>query len=91
MRARDINSITVSYIYEEDDPKRVPNKKLGELALDKQVFASREDTNEVKVKNQILREAYFNGTEGHITNFENHRVIELVFDEDFEDKRKIEK
>ncbi len=35
MKAKDINSMTISYVYEEDDPQRMPNKKLGELMLDK--------------------------------------------------------
>ena len=35
MNNRDLKSLSISYVYEEDDPKRVPNKRLGELLMDK--------------------------------------------------------
>ena len=67
MKNRDLKDLSISYVYEEDDPKKVPNRRLGELLMDKQVFASRENTDNVKVKNQILRDAFLNGHEGHIS------------------------
>ena len=42
------------------------------------------------MKNKILRDAFLNGNEGHISKTENHRVIELIFDDEFKDKDAIE-
>jgi hypothetical protein len=55
------------------------------------VFASRENTDDVKQKNQVIREAFFGGTIGDITKQENHKIMELIFDKNIKDKDVIER
>ena len=35
IKNRDMKDLSISYVYEEDDPKKVPNRRLGELLMDK--------------------------------------------------------
>lgn len=78
---RDIKSLSVSYIYEEDDPQKAPNRKLGEFTTEKQIFSSRENTNDIKSKNKLLRDIYLRKDS---TKKNNHKVIELIFNEDLQ-------
>ena len=56
---------------------------------DKQVFQSREDTKEVKRRNQILRET--NLLEDMSKDRETNEILELVFNSGHVNKEKIEK
>lgn len=51
--------LSYSYIYEEDDPEKNKTNKLGELLNDKAIYNSAHVTEDVKVKNKLIREAYF--------------------------------
>eukprot|EP00347_Sterkiella_histriomuscorum_P000865 403374225 len=80
---KDMKSLSISYIYEEDDPKKVPNRKLGEMQIEKQVFASRENTIDIKNKNKLLRDIYLKKKQD---KDKNHKIIELIFNEDVKEK-----
>lgn len=56
---KDIQSLFISYIYEEDDPKKTPNKRFNYLFMDKQVFPTLENTSEVKRKTKLLKESFY--------------------------------
>jgi hypothetical protein len=63
-------------VYEEDDPQIVTHRKLGDLLQEKQVFPSREDTDEIILKNQILREAKLQDIK---VDENGNKLLELVF------------
>ena len=45
-----MKDLSFSYIYEEDDPRKV-HKGVGDLQLDKQIYPTREQTADVEYKN----------------------------------------
>lgn len=48
--------------------------------MDKQVFATREETEDVKKKNAMLREIFLKRDEK--TESRNHKMLEILFNED---------
>lgn len=95
------SSISYSYVYEEDDPQKNHATNLGDLLNDRPIQVSRHNTPEVRFRNKLIREAYFQGQifddkECNLINYmstifiESHKIVEMIFDENIKDKKIVE-